>query len=228
MNGPIPTNGLISRFWSAGWTRMVRRRREAQGFDLAWARWTITALTLGLAPVVIAVPAGVVWPEALVTAALGALICAYFGHILVRRLQCSLLEGVVLVAMLGNAAGLIVTMPGMARALHVSLPFVVLMSAWGLYAAVVALAQARLMDVNGYVARCLFLALGWLASASPVMLALAAALWFGKDYEQGMLVSERMAGWVVPLLALGVLGLAARLVLGRMAIRAARRILNEP
>lgn len=212
----------ILRRWLA---RARTLRAEAKGFDLAWARWALTVMILGPLSGVFAAYSNLLWLTEVVNGVFGLMLCLYFGHILVRRLQCSILEVLVLVALLGNLAGLVVTMPGMTRSPELAVPLLMLMMAWGLYAAVIALAQARLLDVNGYASRGLLLLIGWLASASPVLLGGAGVLWYLQDAQHGMLVSEHMASLIVPLAAFGAFGLIARCVLGLKAVRAAKRIL---
>ena len=79
--------------------------------DARWMRWGLTASVLLSALSFLPVSAGTIYaPAALL--AFPVLLCLYFTAILLRRLQCSLLELCVLIALLGNVCGILITTPG--------------------------------------------------------------------------------------------------------------------
>jgi MFS family permease len=217
------------RYWpyllSAGeWRRYAKRRRAAsQGFELGWLSWTGSALFLlaftNFAP----------WPpqwsvvNTVGNLALGALIAAYFGHLFLRRLQCSLLEWILLIAVLGNAEGLVLATPGLWRLPLLAFTLAAFMAGWVFYGAVLGLVQARLLGVKSVPARLGLLIAAWWSLASPALLLCGSllALW-----GQG-LAGPRGALWGWPILALGVLGAVLGLWLMRRSAKAARAVLGE-
>lgn len=209
-------------------TRHFRNRREAaRGYDLAWVRWLLTLLIVALSIYSAVQWNGMDWVAVVLGAAFALLLVVYFGHLFIRRLQCSILECTLLVSVMGTLLGLLLSLPGFARMPLVVWPLSLLLCGWLLYGAVVGLVQARLLEIErGWKRAGLFLA-AWLGVAAPALLAGAVLLLICRDAMQGALVSERMAGWIIPLFVVGGVGFLLGLLLDWRAGRVARAVLGE-
>jgi predicted outer membrane lipoprotein len=155
--------------------------------------------------------------------AFAVLLCAYFAWLLFLRLQCSLLEWIVLIAFLGNAEGLLVTTPGFG-AMKAVWALAPLVAAWVLYGMVKGLVWADILGVSAPGRRIGLLFLAWFQTAAPAMVLAGAMLLLGRQARG--LVSRDLAAWGLPLLIAGALGILARLWLERRVARAAQSILD--
>lgn len=214
--------------WFAGRRRnAVRRKEAAHGFDVGWLRWAVSVLALASITNLFSIIPGVMRIATIANGALGMLLLCYFGHLLLRRLQCSLLEFCVLIAMLGNMLGWLVTIPGISGNPPALVSASALLSAWVLYGAVMGLTHARLLAADRQLARLALMAFVWLSTAAPVLIFVSATIWFFKNTGKGLLVSPDIERWALPFFVVGLCGLVLRLVMTIVTVRSARRILGE-
>jgi hypothetical protein len=150
-------------------------------------------------------------------------LAVYYGWILLRRLQCSLLELWFLIAMLGIVEGLLVSAPGLLTLGSPLLSLVPLSAAWILGGAVKAMAQARLFDLHHVGARIGLIFANWFSLASPALLLVGLTLYFGRGINDA-LVSRTLAGAGLPLFIAGGVGLVVYIALEIFSARAARRV----
>jgi len=210
--------------------RVMLRERHAlrRGYDLVWGRRALNLATA--ATVVNAV--GWMGPRLGLAASIanvvfGALLTAYFAHLLFRRLQCSLLEWCLITAVLGNAEGLVLTTPGLEALSATGAALGLLVSGWVFYGAVLGLAQAKLLGLRHALARLAALILAWLRIASPALLAAGIVLIWGSRWGvDSRWISSGMRAWGAPLLAFGLVGLVLGGALEWKAGRAAREVLR--
>ena len=216
------------------WARFRQRRKSralaAQGFDLKLLRFPVilTALLAALLPFdfhsVVTIAATIAFPL------FALLVCVYFGHILMARLQCSLLEFGLLIVIFGNAAGIVLTSSGVAAlGWNWTLTLALVLTAWILYGAVRGMTQARLLGVSAGPLRVLLMLAGWFTTAAPPMLFLGFALTLPAYYDASFAhtIGRNLARWGIPLVAAGLLGIAIGIAIHWKVRRAARRILNE-
>lgn len=201
--------------------RSIRAKRT--GFDMGKLRWAVTlALVFTAANLFILTP----WLQAVGSAANVAVATGlglYFGHLLFRRLQCSLAEWLVIVIAMGSAFGIMVATPGVGIVWEVSIWLAPLIVAWIFYGAVLGLVHAELLGLSGIPARSMLIAAGWITSVSPACMALACAIRFGSIWP-GFL-GGRLLDWSMPLGIFGALGMIGGYALRRRVARAAREIL---
>ena len=221
---PVPVQ-QASAF--ASWLERFRERKlAASGLDLRWARFLITFLILGISLAFVPNPT-VAESGEIVTIVAGVLMCVYFAHMLLFRLQLSLLEACVLIALIGNFEGLLLTMPGIRSVgffwMGLMIPMI---AAWVLYGAVKGIIQAELLQVSSPLKRAWFIISGVITIAAPALILCGGAFWLAR--EQSMLISANMRAWSVPLIVFGCIGLALRVRMGLLARRAARAALARP
>jgi hypothetical protein len=201
---------------------------EDMEFDFGWLRWLLTLCVLaGAANFFIDYNEALQWTALIVDAATGLLLCLYFGHILCRRLQFSLLEFIFMIAVLGNFEGMLFAIPGI---LQLWLPLTILalaVAAWIFYGMAIGLTQARILGVTSSGKRLLIFAAAWLTTIAPALILSGLILSFGRQCygEAHKIISRPMAQWGPWLLALGVLGMIIRVWLGRKVARAALRLM---
>ncbi len=198
--------------------------------DLRSLRWAITVCALLTAANVFRSYEPALWVAAVANTAFGVLLCFYFGHILLRRLQCSLLEFMVIGAVLFNVEGLLLTSPGfMAFGWLWASWLGLVAAAWVLAGAVNGLAASQILSVTGSAPRLGLLAAHWAGAAAPALLLTGGALCLAKphglfedSYAVRALVAPRMTEWGLPLLIVGATGLFLRFWLGIKVRRLAR------
>ena len=209
------------------WRRRVRILKErSAGFDLRWA--VMLACLLALTSAAWPIPNLTVQqiiPWAAMAAALLAVL--YFGHILFFRIQCSLLEFLLIIAALGNLEGMLLTTPGI---FSVGRDWVMVLAplgvAWLFYGAVIGLVQAKLSGRVGTFARLFYIVAGWLSTGAPAMVGLGTALWMGR--HETRVITRNLSAWAIPLLTAGVCGAFLRFWLSRTAKRTAKAIVYAP
>jgi len=204
------------------------RRDAARGYDLVWARWLLTfsAVALGVNLSIIKAD-WVRWATLGVNAFFGLLVLFYFGHILLRRLQCSLLEFCVLALVLGNLLGLVFSLPGVAKSPFLAVTLGLFCSAWVLHGMVAGFVQAELLKIRRAAPRALYLVASWWGSLAPVLLAAAAALFWLPRGSLSDWIAPPMFAWRIPFVVLGTAGTVLRFVFEWRARRAARQVLGE-
>jgi hypothetical protein len=216
------------------WARFRQRRKSralaSQGFDIKLLRFpvVVTAILAALLPFdlhsAVTLAATIAFPI------FALLVCAYFFHILMRRLQCSLLEFGLLIVVFGNAAGLVLTSSGiMALGWNWMLTLGLVLTAWILYGAVRGMCQARLLGLSAGPLRVLLMLAGWFTTAAPSLLFLGFALTLPAYYHESFarMIGHNLVRCGIPLLAAGLAGIAVEIVIHWKVRRAARRILNE-
>ena len=109
------------------------------------------------------------WTATIGTSAFAFLLCAYFAFILFRRLQCSLLEFIALIAFLGNIEGLILTTPSILSPGTGLWPLAPLAAGWVFYGTVVTLVEARLLGLEHPLPRLLLLVANCYVLAVPAL-----------------------------------------------------------
>jgi hypothetical protein len=206
------------------WKRQGLIAKAAADFDRRWWRWIITGLFLSVSPMLECPHATVKAAGKYVAVAAGLSMCLYFAHLLFRRIQCSLLELLVMMAFLGNAVGLILTMPGVLSAgknwLMLLLPMI---GAWVFYGALKGLIQAEILGATSPLKRLFFLLAGWLNVATPALF--CSGIFLHVLREERSFAGSGLDKWSLPLVALGVIGLIVRLWLGMKTMRAAKKLL---
>ena len=208
----------------------ARVLQASRRFDLRSARWLATlCVPLTAANLMPSGPA-TEWAAAIGGGGFAVLLCLYFAWILFRRLQCSLLELMAIVAFLGNAEGLLFSTPGVLRMTAGSWALAPLLAAWVLYGAVMSLAQGRLLGLERSLPRLLLLFANWFILAAPAMLIAGAFLGIGEMHDAassfGGLVSPAMARWGGPLAVAGLSGCCLHFWLAVKTGRKAREILG--
>ena len=225
-----PHESFVPAWWRKRRALRARIVQTSRGFDLRSARWLATLC----APLIVAnflpLGPGLEWTARIGGGAFAILVCVYFSWILFRRLQCSLLEFIVLTAFLGNAEGIVWSTPGVMRMTPGSWALAPLIAAWVFYGAVMSLAQARLLGLEKAAPRLLLLFANWFILAAPAMLIAAGMLLYGMTHGaagsmQG-LVSPGMANWARPLLLFGAAGCCLHLWLAARIGRKAREVLK--
>ncbi|MCY3021380.1 MAG: hypothetical protein NTW87_20390 [Planctomycetota bacterium] len=210
------------------WDRAKREEmrtlaRASAGFDLRFARALLTLCVPLTVPNIAPFGPALEWTAAIGTGAFAILLCAYFAWILFRRLQCSLLELIALVAFLGNVVGIALTTPNLSGLAPGAWALTPLLAGWVFYGMVLGLTQARLLGVHSPLPRLLLLAANWYGLAAPALLLAGVLLHFGGSVQ--FFVSRAMAAWGVPLILLGVAGYVVAIWLGIKTRRAARTVL---
>ncbi|MGD0092585.1 MAG: hypothetical protein ABSE73_21935 [Planctomycetota bacterium] len=213
------------------WARRRERKKilaqTSAGFDLRWMRWLVTLAVPLTAATLLFLHKDPAWEAAIGTGVFAVGLCLYFAWLLFARLQCSLLELIVLVAFLGNAEGLILATPNLAGLAPASWVLAPLVAGWVFYGMVVTLVQAKILALEKPVPRLLLLACNWFVLAAPALCVAGVFLTYARFAPQDMkLVGRGMAAWGLPLLATGVVGLLMSFWLERKTRRAARRILG--
>ncbi|MCZ7644454.1 MAG: hypothetical protein M5U26_04090 [Planctomycetota bacterium] len=201
-------------------------RAARAGFDLGWMRiWLsvglVAAVGLAAGAAFGAVPP---WLSALGVPVVALGLCLYYGHLLFRRLRCSLAEWCAIVLVMGNALGLCLTAPGMGVLLGLAGWLGPVLVAWTLCGAVQGLAQADLLGIRAFAGRLALMAAGWWTTAAPALLALGAALHWAKSFD--LFLGPRQTSWALPLFVLGTAGLVLGAVLRVKAASAARERLR--
>jgi hypothetical protein len=217
-------------WWQRRKQRLRERKRAAAGFDLGFLRWLL-CLSAILTPANLVDGVDCVRVAAGINnVVFGVLLCVYFGHILLRRLQCSLLEFSLLIVVLGNALGLLLTTPGVYYLGWTWITALLsVVTGWVLFGAVGGLTQARLLNATRPLSKVGFMLSGWLTTAAPALVIGGAALWLSRwgDAQISAFVSPNMSTWGIPLLLAGIVGAGLYFWLARKAGLAARAILNE-
>jgi hypothetical protein len=198
-----------------------RRKPREKPLDLWWLRWLATVVPFVATALLIHNNGDMLYAW-IPAAVFGGLLCIYFGHILLFRLQCGLFELLVMTAVLGLIEGLMLSTPGVTR---IALWLSPLVLAWILYGAVVGLARARLLNATSTRASVLHMFAAWLGIAWMALAALSITMW--SLSEQSTLVSPEMKAWCWPLFILAVIGLALDIWLGVKTSRRARAVLKS-
>jgi hypothetical protein len=186
----------------------ARRARQEHNWDLKWARWAVTGLALATLSEATLLHEGRWWIAVTVNLLCGLFMVFYFGHLLLRRLQCSLLEWCAIIILLGNAEALLFTTPGILKSVTFAIPVSVLIAAWVLYGSTLGLVQARLLGVEQAAGRLGILLAAWWSLAGWSLLlggALLSAWGYGETGQR--LIGPWLGAWRVPLVVAGLCGL---------------------
>jgi hypothetical protein len=212
------------RLWA-----LLRRRREPQpAFDPRWLGLLVTFCALATA---LNFFLGLTKPALhtaveIVDALFAAVLCLYFAVLLLRRFQCSLLEWCVVLVVLGNIEGLVLTTPGL---LSIGWGWVLcvagIAAAWVLSGAAHGLASARLLGVTNPFSRLALLAAHWLTGAAPALLIAGYVLAIPEEKRfpggewsaalRHLYVPPQMRGVGIVLLVCGAVGVLIRFLLRR-------------
>jgi hypothetical protein len=219
---PTATRTVKASRLKSIWQRRRQLKDAAAGFDLRKA--LILATLLPLSMLALSIPNTTVQEIIPWLLMIGALTtAAYFGHILLFRLQCSLLEFCLIIAALGNLEGMLLTTPGI---FSIGREWVMVLAplgvAWLFYGAVIGLMQAELCGRRGAFMRLFHIVSGWLNTGALAMLGMGTALWLYRHDTK--MLTRNVSAWAIPLMVLGALGLVLRFWLGRSARRAAKEL----
>lgn len=196
------------------------RKAREKPLDIGWLRWVATAIPFAAVGVFVYNHDYLVYAW-IAAAAFGTVLCFYFGHILLFRLQCGLFELLAMTAVLGLFEGLMLSTPGVTR---IALWLSPLVLAWILYGAVIGLSRARLLEASSTLACMLHMMAAWLGIAWMALAGLAIGIWSMSEHSN--MVSPEMRSWCWPLLILGAAGLALDVALGVKAMRRAKVVLT--
>lgn len=205
---------------------IFRARQQLQRrYDLRWARWLVTlASVVATFAFLWMLRNGALERTFLATSLVaGALMLLYFGHLLLMRLQCSLLEWCLIIVLLGNLEGLIFSTAGILRHPVVASGLGVAVAVWVLYGAALGLVRSTLCGASGAWPRVGLLLGAWLELAAPALVWWGGMLWwFGEDP-----LGPYLGRWGLRLAILGILGVGIGLWLQRRTISVARRVVGE-
>jgi hypothetical protein len=189
---------VVNRWIQRTWKWLFAQRINA--FDVRWLRWAAT-FTAGVCGFSIAFFGQFPWLLLPSIAALGIVLCLYFGHLLFFRLQCSLLELLATTTFFGLVDGLILSTPG---ALKLGLYFSPMVAAWVLYGTAAGLVQTRLLGPLSERKALLHIAAAWLGNASLALLCVGVAILFAASNPR--LGMQSYTVWSTPLVIVGTLG----------------------
>ena len=216
-------------WWARRRQRKKNREALAKGFDLGWL--ALLLFTLALLSQQFWIDDATV--RAIVTYSVtgcAAGLSVYLGHILLARLQCSLLEFLALIFLLGNVMGILLTTPSF---FYIGWRWMLTLSLflldWVLLGAVAGLTHARILGVDSQFKRLLFIVGAWLIIAARACLLAGLLLCLPTFVETQLqnVIGARLMHWGPVLLVIGVAGIIVHLVIAHRVKRAARKILNE-
>jgi hypothetical protein len=195
-------------------------------WDLRWLRYTLSALTLAALSVNainlsdMPLPAYFPWVAWELNILFGVLLMMYGGHLLIYRLQCSLLDLVVIVAFAGNILGIFLTVPGLRSLILQLMPAAL---GWVLLGAAEGIVYARILDCRSQFRRVLLFLVAWGQFLASPFLLLSWFLFTLKDNGYSRWFGADFLSYRYPFLVTGIAIFAlAWIVHGR--IRAAIRL----
>lgn len=194
--------------------------------DRRWTRWLVSLFALAAPAVFVSLNEPLIWAGIVGANGFAILLCLYFGAILLRRLQCSLLELCVVIGALGNVEGILLTTPGMLRFGPAMWALAPLAAAWILGGAVKAAVQARILGEVDPLPRVALLLLNWFTLAAPALLLAGTLLHYGRLLNDAV-VSANMAAWAPLLIPIGAAGTLLSLIWEIKISRAARLVLRQ-
>lgn len=230
---PLTVSDFKRRMWAWGKQRRQRMTREAilaRGLDFSWLRWLLSLCVLLWIAILVSNHTYLASAAAICSAVFSTLLFLYFCWILIRRLQFSLLELCLMIALWGSVEGLLIGTPNFRSQGFLVWSLIPLSAAWVLYGMVTAQIQMRILDVSKPALRILLLVGSWFVIASPAMLIAGLLLSSDHLFPKSVIphmISPGMAVWSIPLLLLAGVGLGLRLWLDRKVVRAARNIIEE-
>ena len=191
----IVVNRAVQRLW--GGIKAVWRDKT---LDAGWLRWLITfiAITTG---VIVANFRELSWLILPAVAVFGVATCLYFGHLLLFRLQCGLLELLAITTAFGLIDGLLLSTPG---AMRLGLYLSPVVAAWILYGAVSGLVRARLLNENGPRARMAHMVVALFGSSALALFVLGIAIILSSRAPALSMGDYQAWGW--PLAVIGFIG----------------------
>lgn len=223
---PIFIVGFITYLllrWGNNIFRAIRNIHRVPCLDRLWLRWCVTAFALGAIFYFLLDKRYLTYMKH-AYAIFGVLLCLYFAQMLLFRLQCGLLEFLVMSIAFGLFEGLLLTTPGITEiALYLS----PLVGGWILYGAVSGIVRAELMALPGEPsrrARLLQMAGAWLGIAAPAMLLLGGVIRI-LAWKEFMLIPELLT-WSWVLLVFGLAGLVGDLWIGQRVMRLAKKLVK--
>jgi len=123
---------------------------------------------------------------------------------------------VVITALIGSIAGLMLSTPGMLR---MALYFTPVVAAWILYGAVAGLSRASLAGKSRQSTAILQMLGAWIGLAGPALIGVGVAL--SILYHQSSMITEDMLAWSRPLIIAGLAAMLIELWIGIKALRIA-------
>lgn len=227
------------------WQRYKRALDAAKGFDCG--RWGRLALLLISFPMSAAVGGWVLvqvgaasatplpgllpgatwtWGCAAITVYFVAL-TLYYAHLLFARLQCSLVELLALVVLLGSAEGLLFSTPGILYVPHLLIVIAAALPALVFAGAIEGLIEARVLDVTHPYKRLLIVLVDIFADAGPSVGLAGFLLWGSRFTPLRGLGGLDLTAWGLPMLIVGGVSTVAGFALGLKVRRVAHRLLDE-
>lgn len=194
--------------------------------DSARLRWLVT---LAVVPWVIGLgyvssgPLGAGWN--LLAPVLGVALSLYFGHLLLFRMQCSLLEWLVGSILLASMEGLLLSTPGVLANVGFVLLLAPMLCAWILFAMIRALVTARILNVEATWQRALWIIFHAALLLAPGALIAGVGIYLGGDIPH--LSGSEFTPFGLPLMVLGGVGLAVNSLVVWKTKRAARAALAK-
>ncbi|MEI6235043.1 MAG: hypothetical protein WCT04_18455 [Planctomycetota bacterium] len=156
-------------------------------------------------------------------AALGVFLSLYFSHLLLFRMQCSLVELFAITTTYGIFTGLVVSTPG---AMKIGSYLSPMIAAWVLYSAVSGIANATLFGTTTIRARLLLMAAVLWGNAALPLIGLGALIFAWLFNPRFGMEIYRDYAW--PLVIIGVLGLALNAAIFVKTRRIAKAMLAAP
>lgn len=153
-------------------------------------------------------------------ATFGISVCAYFTHLLLLRLQCSLLDLLTSSVLLASVLGLTLSTPGVLRSWPLLLMLIPMLVAWILFATIRAVVTAELLKLNHAFARTAWIVLHATLLLSPALLLAGCAIHLGGYIPA--LSGSGFTPYGMPVAVLGALGIAVDFYVRAKVKRAAR------
>jgi len=155
-----------------------------------------------------------------VAALFGIVVCAYFVHLLLLRLQCSLFELLASSVLLASVVGLTISTHGVLQSPSLILLLLPMLVAWILYATIRAVVTAELLKVKRADIRTAWILVNAALLLSPALLLAGLLIFFGGYFKA--LSGSEFTPYGMPLAVLGVVGIALDCYVRSKVKRAAR------
>lgn len=199
---------------------------RASKLDLSLLRWTLTGAALALGGCAF-LGGNDTWIVPYACIVFGLAMTAYYGHILIWRLQCSLLDLIVSTAFLGNAVGMLLVTLGAVGAAWAAWATLPLLTGWTAMGAVHGIIYARLIGTTSPLVRASLLLFAWLQYLAPPFLIIGCTLEIlGRNSVMEKSLGRQVMSYSLPLLIAGAVLLVVVVFAHWKLSRKARQIVK--